>query len=211
MSLPWSTSATGILLVLWLIALLPTLDLAAIRREVMTPAGGLPVSAMGTRGRRHAVGRRRLARARGRARARSTSCCSFRCCWRSSAARGARNWVVLGFLASSALLLVLSFALAFVPGLPWRGKVTARRAGQGLHRAERHLRVVCARAARAGDRVLAPASRAACAGTGRGRGAVRRQHPLRGDRAHDPGGGRGAVRCCWAFGGSAAKARSSSA
>ena len=42
-SLPWSTSATGILIVLWLIALAPTLDLAAIRREVMTPAGGLPV------------------------------------------------------------------------------------------------------------------------------------------------------------------------
>src|SRR5262245_48587082 len=42
-SLPWSTSATSILLVLWLIAVLPTLDLAAVRREVSTPAGGLPV------------------------------------------------------------------------------------------------------------------------------------------------------------------------
>jgi O-antigen ligase len=43
-SLPWSTSATGVLVVLWLIALLPTHDLAAIRREVVTPAGGLPVA-----------------------------------------------------------------------------------------------------------------------------------------------------------------------
>jgi O-antigen ligase len=42
-SLPWSTSATGILAVLWLIALLPTLDLASARRVVATPAGGLPV------------------------------------------------------------------------------------------------------------------------------------------------------------------------
>ena len=42
-SLPWSTSATSILLVLWLITLLPTLNLAAVRREIETAAGGLPV------------------------------------------------------------------------------------------------------------------------------------------------------------------------
>lgn len=43
-SLPWSTSATAILIVVWLMALLPTFDFAAIRREIMTPAGGLPVA-----------------------------------------------------------------------------------------------------------------------------------------------------------------------
>ncbi len=43
MSLPWSTSATSILLVLWLLALFPTLDVAMVRREVETAAGGLPV------------------------------------------------------------------------------------------------------------------------------------------------------------------------
>ncbi len=42
-SLPWSTSATGILVVLWLLAVLPTLDLAAVRRELVSAAGGLPV------------------------------------------------------------------------------------------------------------------------------------------------------------------------
>ncbi|MGD0026668.1 MAG: ligase, partial [Xanthobacteraceae bacterium] len=42
-SLPWSTSATGILIVLWLVAVLPTLDAAAVRRELATAAGGLPV------------------------------------------------------------------------------------------------------------------------------------------------------------------------
>jgi len=42
-SLPWSTSATSILLVLWLVTLLPTLDFAAVRREIETAAGGLPV------------------------------------------------------------------------------------------------------------------------------------------------------------------------
>ena len=42
-SLPWSTSATSILLVVWLMTLLPTLDVAMVRREVETAAGGLPV------------------------------------------------------------------------------------------------------------------------------------------------------------------------
>jgi O-antigen ligase len=42
-ALPWSTSATSILLVVWLITLIPTLDAAAIWREVKSPAGGLPV------------------------------------------------------------------------------------------------------------------------------------------------------------------------
>jgi len=42
-SLPWSTTATGILVTLWLLAVLPTLDVAAVRRELATAAGGLPV------------------------------------------------------------------------------------------------------------------------------------------------------------------------
>jgi O-antigen ligase len=42
-SLPWSTSVTGILLVLWLLTLFPTLEWSDLRRELMTPAGGLPV------------------------------------------------------------------------------------------------------------------------------------------------------------------------
>jgi hypothetical protein len=42
-SLPWSTSATGIMLVLWALALIPTLDWGEVRRELVTPAGGLPV------------------------------------------------------------------------------------------------------------------------------------------------------------------------
>jgi O-antigen ligase len=42
-SLPWSTSATSILVVIWLIVLLPTLRLAELRRELATAAGLLPV------------------------------------------------------------------------------------------------------------------------------------------------------------------------
>src|ERR1700730_11452774 len=42
-SLPWSTSASVILIVLWLLAVLPILDVADLRRELLTAAGGLPV------------------------------------------------------------------------------------------------------------------------------------------------------------------------
>jgi O-antigen ligase len=42
-SLPWSTSATAILLVAWLVTVIPTLDWQSLRREALTPAGGLPV------------------------------------------------------------------------------------------------------------------------------------------------------------------------
>jgi O-antigen ligase len=42
-SLPWSTSATGILVGLWFFALLPVLRWDEICREILTPAGGLPV------------------------------------------------------------------------------------------------------------------------------------------------------------------------
>src|SRR6185312_5107503 len=42
-SLPWSTSATSILVVLWLVALVPSLEWHDLRRVLATPAGGLPV------------------------------------------------------------------------------------------------------------------------------------------------------------------------
>jgi O-antigen ligase len=42
-SLPWSTSATGLLVVIWLIALLPTINLNDLRAQFAHPAGGLPV------------------------------------------------------------------------------------------------------------------------------------------------------------------------
>lgn len=42
-SLPWSTSATGILVTIWLLAVIPTLNWPDTRRELLTGAGGLPV------------------------------------------------------------------------------------------------------------------------------------------------------------------------
>jgi O-antigen ligase len=43
MSLPWSTSATGILIAIWAIVLLPVVDWRDLRDVVATLAGGLPV------------------------------------------------------------------------------------------------------------------------------------------------------------------------
>jgi len=42
-SLPWSTSATSIIALLWLLVLIPTLDLQSLKRVFTIPAGGLPV------------------------------------------------------------------------------------------------------------------------------------------------------------------------
>lgn len=42
-SMPWSISVSQILTGAWLLALIPTLDVVSIRRELRSPAGGLPV------------------------------------------------------------------------------------------------------------------------------------------------------------------------
>jgi O-antigen ligase len=109
-SLPWSTSATGIFAVLWLIALIPTLEPAALRRVLTTPAGGLPVLlwAFGAAGMLWADVSF-AERLDGLASFHKLLCipllmAQFR---RSERAR----WVLGGFLASCILLLVISFGL----------------------------------------------------------------------------------------------------
>lgn len=118
--LPWSTSVTLILLGLWLAALLPTLDAADVRRELMTPAGGLPVllwllAAAGMlwadipwRERFDGLGgfHKLLVI--------PILLAQFR---RSDG--GMR--VVAGFFASLMVVLAASWALALIPGLTWRG------------------------------------------------------------------------------------------
>ena len=42
-ALPWSTSAVGIAIAVWLVVLLPTVGVASAKREIATAAGGLPV------------------------------------------------------------------------------------------------------------------------------------------------------------------------
>jgi O-antigen ligase len=120
-SLPWSTSVTSILIVLWCLSLVPTFDAASLRREVMSPAGGLPILLwmLGASGMLWAnvswserigglSGFHKLLFV-------PVPLAQFRRC-----AHG--KWVILGFFASSAALLVASWGLALVPGLPWRSK-----------------------------------------------------------------------------------------
>jgi O-antigen ligase len=120
-SLPWSTSATSILIVLWIIAVVPTLDVASVRREVMSPAGGLPVLlwALGAFGMLWAdvSWSERIAGLSGfhKLLVIPLLLAQYR---RSPHA----NWVILGFLASSVALLVVSWALVLTPGLSWRGR-----------------------------------------------------------------------------------------
>src|SRR5215471_18352154 len=42
-ALPWSTSAVGIAIAVWLVVLLPTLSAASVKRELATAAGGFAV------------------------------------------------------------------------------------------------------------------------------------------------------------------------
>jgi O-antigen ligase len=119
-SLPWSTSATGILVVLWLIALLPVLDPTAVRREVLSPAGGLPVLlwALGALGMLWAdvSWSERISGLSGFHKLLFIPLllAQFR---RSGQAR----WAIIGFLASAVVLLVVSWLLIFIPALYWRG------------------------------------------------------------------------------------------
>jgi O-antigen ligase len=119
-SLPWSTSATGILIALWLAAILPTLSVDQVRRELTTAAGGVPVllcvlAAVGTvwadvTWSERLVGLRPFHRLL----VIPLLLAQFR--------RSEHGiWVFYGYLASSLSVLAASFALALLPGLSWRG------------------------------------------------------------------------------------------
>jgi O-antigen ligase len=118
--LPWSTSAAGICIVVWLLVLLPTLDTDALKRELVTPAGGLPVLlwSLGALGMLWAdVGwAARFAGLDGFNRLLMIPLLLAQ--FRRSAHGGL---VVRGFLVSSALVLLASFVLVLTPGLTWRG------------------------------------------------------------------------------------------
>jgi hypothetical protein len=117
-ALPWSTSISGILIALWLMTVLPTLDVASVRRELMSPAGGLPVLlwALAVVGMLWADvdWRERLGGLGGLNKLLLIPLllAHFR---RSTNGR----WVLLGFLVSAAAVLVLSWAIFFVQGLNW--------------------------------------------------------------------------------------------
>ena len=117
-SLPWSTSATSILLVVWLLTLLATLDFATVKKEAQTAAGGLPIllwllaavgmlwAATNWSDRVEGLGGfHRLLMI-------PLLLAQFR---RSD--RG--HWVLSSFLASAALLLLLSWLFALDRDLAW--------------------------------------------------------------------------------------------
>ena len=117
-SLPWSTSATGIVAALWLVALVPTLDREALLRVLMTPAGGLPVLLWGVA----LVGMLwadvpLAERLDGLGPYHKLLCIPLLIAQFERSERA--PWLIAGFLGSCILLLVLSFMLLAFPGLPW--------------------------------------------------------------------------------------------
>ena len=121
-SLPWSTSATGILAGLWLIVLVPTLDPQALRRVLATPAGGLPVLLWG-------LGLAGMLwadvswaeRLNGLNPFHKLLCIPLLMVQFQRSDRG--PWLMAGFLGSCTLLLILSFALVTFPAIPWPNTV----------------------------------------------------------------------------------------
>jgi hypothetical protein len=109
-SLPWSTSATGIIPVVWLIAISPLLDVAVLRRELLTPAGGLPVLlwALGVAGMLWAVDVPFKERIGGLSAFHKLLFIPLLLIQFRRSTHGA--WVLIGYLAACSLLLVASWA-----------------------------------------------------------------------------------------------------
>jgi O-antigen ligase len=119
-SLPWSTTATGILIALWLIAVLPTLDVGELRRELQAAAGFLPVLLWLLA----AVGMlwadvTWIERIGGLGKFHRLLLIPLLLVHFRRSENGV--WVLYGFFASVLVLVVASFGLALIPGLPWRG------------------------------------------------------------------------------------------
>jgi O-antigen ligase len=111
-ALPWSTSATGILIAVWLLCMLAALDPASIKREVSTAAGALPVLlwCLGAVGMLWAdvswVGRFQGLDSFTRLLMIPLLLAQFR---RS----GRGGYVILGFFTSATIVLIVSFVLVF--------------------------------------------------------------------------------------------------
>src|SRR5215469_4969895 len=119
-TLPWSTTATGISIAAWLFVLLLTLDVASVRRELASASGGLPVVlwCLGLIGMLWAdVSWTERFQGLGsfhRLLLIPLLLTQFRRSKHGSP-------VIFAFLISSALVLIASYVLTLTPGLPWRG------------------------------------------------------------------------------------------
>ncbi|MDO8877119.1 MAG: O-antigen ligase family protein [Pseudolabrys sp.] len=117
-SLPWSTSATGILTVLWLLAFIPVCDLTRLRRIALSPAGGLPLMLV-------ALGALGMLWADVAWAERANGISSFLkllfipllMCHFVTSQRA--HHVLIGFLASCTLLLLVSWVIFIWPAMPF--------------------------------------------------------------------------------------------
>jgi O-antigen ligase len=121
-SLPWSTSVTSALLVVWLVAVLPTLDLPALRRELSAPAAYLPVllwllAAIGMLWADVSLAERLS----GLSRFHRLLFIPLLLLHFQRSDRGV--WVLWGFLASTFAVLVVSWASLLIPALASRENV----------------------------------------------------------------------------------------
>jgi O-antigen ligase len=117
-SLPWSTSATSILVVLWLLAFVPTCDFSNLRRIVFSPAGGLPLLlvALGALGMLWA-GVAWAERVNGMNSFLKLLFIPLLLCHFAGFEQA--KYVLAGFLGSCLLLLIISWATFLWPNLPF--------------------------------------------------------------------------------------------
>jgi O-antigen ligase len=114
-ALPWSTSFAIIFSVLWLVAFVPTIDPAGLRRAVTSPAGGLPVLffVLFAVGMLWAVGVPMAERLEA---ARSVYKLLFIPLFIAHFMRSERGaWVLVGYLVSCGVLLVASYLTLLMP------------------------------------------------------------------------------------------------
>ena len=119
-ALPWSTSAVGVAIAVWLLVLLPSLDADTVKRALTSPAGGFAVVlwCLGVIGMLWAdvSWHDRFAGLDSfhRLLAISLLLAQFR-------RTGNGIWVVCGFFISSIVLLIASYAIVFAFGDRWHG------------------------------------------------------------------------------------------
>lgn len=127
-ALPWSTSATEILITLWLIAFLPTLfvpelDVATLRGVLARPAGFLPVllCLLAAVGMLWAFDVSWAERLGGFSKFPRFLLIPMLLVHFQRSERGI--FVIYGFFAATLSLLIVSYGLVLIPGLSWRGKI----------------------------------------------------------------------------------------
>jgi O-antigen ligase len=142
-SLPWSTSASSILIAAWLVAALLCVDATSLRRELATAAGGLPVllwvlAAVGTLW-ADVSWSERLAGLGGFHR---LLLIPLLLAYFRRSEHGMR--VLCGFLISTFGILLTSWALAYIPALAGRGSDFAVPVKDYVFQSEEFLIVVFA-------------------------------------------------------------------